>query len=144
MVKEIEGGNEMNDKPDLRLVQNQSTRDAVERGLAAYDELHAAHQDAATRAEALERANALLNQENERLRREFKALRANRDHYMRAYAGLRATLEGFVHFSESGGKILKEAIAMADVQAYEPVPEAPRLAGKPERMPSIVEKGPAQ
>lgn len=137
----------MNDKPDhLRLVQNQSARDAVERGLAAYDDLHAAHQEATTRADLTDRTNQVLLQENDKLRRELKSLRANRDHYMRAYAALKAQLGAYVQFAEAGGKILSEAMQMAEVQAYatphESQPTA--LAGKPERMPSIVQKGPAQ
>lgn len=93
-------------------------RDAVQRGLAAYDELHAAHQEATTRAESFERSMMLANAENERLRREIKQVRAQRDHFMRAYAALKATLQGFTHFAASGAAMLDKAMHMAEVQAY--------------------------
>ena len=93
-------------------------RDAVERGLAAYDDLHASHQEATARAESFERSMVLANAEHERLRREIKQVRAQRDHFMRAYAGLKATLQGFTHFSKSGAAMLDQAIHMAEVQAY--------------------------
>ena len=140
----------MSDKPELRLVQTQSARDAVERGLNAYDELHAAHQDAAARADQFERMASIANAENDKLRRELKALKANRDHYMRAYAALKAQLSAYVQFAEAGSKILLEALHMAEVQAYEPVAEGrptrrePALgAGYGKDMPSVVKQGPA-
>lgn len=95
-------------------------RQAVARGLAAYDDLHAAHQAIAVRADSFERSAAIANAENERLRREIKQVRAQRDHFMRAYAALKAQLATYTHFARSGADMLDEAMRMAEVQAYAP------------------------
>lgn len=94
------------------------SRDTIERGLAAYDELHTAHQEATTRADSFERSMLLASAENEHLRKEIKQVRAQRDHFMRAYAALKAKLQGYTHFAKSGAAMLDEAIHMAEVQAY--------------------------
>ena len=93
-------------------------RDVVARGLAAYDELHAAHQEVVARADSFERAMVVANAENEKLRREIKQVRANRDHLFKAYAALKATLESFIHFSQAGAQILDNAVKMADSHSY--------------------------
>ena len=136
----------MTERPDLRVVSSQTHRDAVERGLAAYDDLHAAHEEAITRADSFERSMVITNAENERLRRELKSVKAQRDHFLKAFTALKAQLSSYVQFAQAGAKMLSDAMAMAEVQMYEP--PAPRPTGQQAvpgaaRMPSIVGKGPA-
>jgi hypothetical protein len=137
-------------KPDLHLIEQQlaeaqpaqtqqdPAREAVLRGLGAYDELNERCITAENRADSYDRANVILTAENERLGRELHKVKMQRDHFFKAFTALRSKLQAFTHFQKSGAAMLDESIRLAEVQGYGD--QAPPV-GRPVRPASLMDDG---
>jgi hypothetical protein len=123
-------------------------RDAVARGLEAYDDLRHRADDWHVRAESAEHAALIAEAEVDRLSKELHKVKAQRDHFMRHAAALKGKLEGFVHLQKSGAAMLDDALKMTENQSYgnEPAvePEMPRKAIMEMPLPTFLRQGPAE
>lgn len=115
--------------------------DSLRRAHAEMENLLTETESQKTQLTAQDRQIALLESENENLRRQIKREKEQRDHYFRAFTALSARVETLIH-----GAI--EAIKSAKTHSYEtPQTGAPRQlstrrdSGEP--IPEFLRKGPA-
>jgi hypothetical protein len=140
----------------------------IRKGLVELDHLVTDNDQLRTERDSYKTDKELLEREVETLKAIHKAdraaltqdisrLRSARDYYLRAFTELRATLEGFTAYLETGAKmqldfhqrgamLLKDAMSQAQARAFGE--RAPAVPQQPQDdpaipLPSIVAQGPA-
>jgi hypothetical protein len=154
--------------PLQKTFNSQPRHDEIRRGLEELDRLIVENDQLRTErdsyridrevlARECEAAKSLHRQDREALVQQLDRMRASRDYFMRAFTELRATLEGFVsyvetgakmqrEFSERGAMMLRDAIGAAQSRAFgerSPQPQGAPEEDPPRALPSIVAQGPA-